>query len=745
MKRARMNLFGLLRFCFFLILCFEGRQCDDESLEAKMRLDPDISQFYSLIEGCQICNFTLMYEPLTVFAPINAAFQKLVGVPEDPDSLAQYHLTNIPKRIEQLGVSYTSINTRLPGGPPIWITISPGLYHDAVYINNARLLPKQSNIIGTKSQSRGSPFTQILHKIDEVLVPTRSSATSRAQVFNPNAWEFLENYESLIQGTHRVRNFRQKVQQYKRESIFRTEGGHTFFIPVDEGFANNRAGLIDDYIIDGHVIPREVLFTTPTKKDSPFPTLANSDNVIRVIISFTQEQRDKTIINYVKSHTLFGDGKHPQGVVLAEIVKANIPVKNGVIHLIHKPLMIVDSTIKELLQENMDYICNVGNVQRMENIWDETPKMISRFSRPNAYYPYDPRIRFDDEKDGGILNNFLNELNDLGPEGHSFLRTIERSQDVTLFAPCNSALDNEIVRSIKRDKQKYLEVLQMHVVVDNRLYVDTVIKENQHKVYQVPTLIKGKNLYFNVVTIGNNRTMTVEGGGVNATVIQPDLAAKNGIIHIIDRVLGVPYSTILEKVSTDPMLRKSYELGQAQQFNAQLNATNKKFTYFIPSNKAWQTARVMMPSAIKKLFMEDFSYHAFTTLQRHLVISDDVFTMERIKQLTKAKELNQTNRANLHEPLPISLPTLRGSLEIFVEERKDNSLQRNFGSAYVIHWEELRIPVFRPNVECTNGIIHVIDMPFLKKGDIVVSSSSLNTASLIGAALAVLFARLLAE
>lgn len=32
----------------------------------------------------------------------------------------------------------------------------------------------------------------------------------------------------------------------------------------------------------------------------------------------------------------------------------------------------------------------------MENIWDETPKTISRFSRPNAYYPYDPRIRFDD-------------------------------------------------------------------------------------------------------------------------------------------------------------------------------------------------------------------------------------------------------------------------------------------------------------------------------------------------------------
>lgn len=54
--------------------------------------------------------------------------------------------------------------------------------------------------------------------------------------------------------------------------------------------------------------------------------------------------------DYVKSHTLLGDGKHTQGVVLAEIVKANIPVKNGVIHLIHKPLMVVDSTVKNLLE-----------------------------------------------------------------------------------------------------------------------------------------------------------------------------------------------------------------------------------------------------------------------------------------------------------------------------------------------------------------------------------------------------------
>lgn len=53
----------------------------------------------------------------------------------------------------------------------------------------------------------------------------------------------------------------------------------------------------------------------------------------------------------------------------------------------------------------------------------------------------------------------------------------------------------------------------------------------------------------------------------------------------------------------------TYQLGRQQQFNAQLNETNKKFTYFVPRNIAWQNAKVEMPSAIKKLFMPDFAYH----------------------------------------------------------------------------------------------------------------------------------------
>lgn len=73
---------------------------------------------------------------------------------------------------------------------------------------------------------------------------------------------------------------------------------------------------------------------------------------------------------------------------------------------------------------------------------------------------------------------------------------------------------------------------------------------------QVPTAAARRNLYFNILTDRDGRkTVTVEGGGVNATIIQADVAQLNGYVHIIDRVLGIPYATVYEKLRTDPMLK----------------------------------------------------------------------------------------------------------------------------------------------------------------------------------------------
>lgn len=58
---------------------------------------------------------------------------------------------------------------------------------------------------------------------------------------------------------------------------------------------------------------------------------------------------------YVKSNTMIGDSKHSTGVVMAEIVKGNIPVKNGVVHLIYRPLMVVDNSVKQFLEVRLTF------------------------------------------------------------------------------------------------------------------------------------------------------------------------------------------------------------------------------------------------------------------------------------------------------------------------------------------------------------------------------------------------------
>ena len=51
----------------------------------------------------------------------------------------------------------------------------------------------------------------------------------------------------------------------------------------------------------------------------------------------------------VRSNTIVGDRAHSRGMVVARILRGNIPVTNGVVHLIDKPLMVVAKTLHEYI------------------------------------------------------------------------------------------------------------------------------------------------------------------------------------------------------------------------------------------------------------------------------------------------------------------------------------------------------------------------------------------------------------
>ena len=56
----------------------------------------------------------------------------------------------------------------------------------------------------------------------------------------------------------------------------------------------------------------------------------------------------------VESHTVKGNRHHTRQKVIANVVKANIPVSNGIVHFIDKPLVIVKNPLLDYLKQEED-------------------------------------------------------------------------------------------------------------------------------------------------------------------------------------------------------------------------------------------------------------------------------------------------------------------------------------------------------------------------------------------------------
>ncbi|XP_062126776.1 fasciclin-1 isoform X2 [Drosophila sulfurigaster albostrigata] len=648
---------GALAALLLLCCCCFAPNAAVADLADKLRDDSELSQgtaktfrrimpvrFYSLLEQNPVANATLALRSCTIFVPTNEAFQRYKGTAQ-----VLYHMTTAAFSQSQLK---TSVTSDMEGNPPLYIT--NGRNGD-IYVNNARIIPSLSVELTNREGKR-----QVMHIIDEVLEPLTAKSSS-TEMNNMDAMQFMRVADQLNLGNRTLRTYRTQVTMAKKESLFESPGFHTFLVPIDEGFKHStRSGLVDAKVIDGHVIPNTVIFTAASEHDEPKTSAAFEDQ-IKVTVSFFKQKDGKM---YVKSNTFLGDAKHKEGVVLAEIVKANIPIKNGVVHLIHRPLMIIDTTVTQFLQDNGE---------------------------------------------NGALRKFYEVIMDAGG---GVLEGINNLSEVTILAPSNEAWNISSIDNIVRDRKKMTDILNMHIIKD-RLNVEKIRQKNANLIAQVPTVNNRTFLYFNVRGEGADTVVTVEGGGVNATVLQADVAQTNGFVHIIDRVLGVPHTTVLGKLQTDPMMSDTYRMGQFSHFNDQLNNTLRRYTYFVPRDKAWQKTELDYPSAHKKLFMRDFYYHSKNLLERHLVIADHAYTMKELVQMS----LTDT----------VVLQTFRDSLKVKIEEEAGH-LHDEYAShewtEYVILWNYKKINVYRPDVECTNGIIHVIDAPLLEEKDIVVSGGS---------------------
>ena len=90
---------------------------------------------------------------------------------------------------------------------------------------------------------------------------------------------------------------------------------------------------------------------------------------------------------------------------------------------------------------------------------------------------------------------------------------------------------------------------------------------------------------------------------MNASALESDIGTVNGVIHIIDRFLGIPHQTIAEKMMEDPLISHSWNLALSTRLRYMLEeeSPGKEYTFIVPSNIAWENVRRDFSSAFTSL------------------------------------------------------------------------------------------------------------------------------------------------
>ena len=230
------------------------------------------------------------------------------------------------------------------------------------------------------------------------------------------------------------------------------------------------------------------------------------------------------------------------------------------------------------------------------------------------------------------------------------------------------------LNELRNNRTKLEELLNLHVIEDT---VSTIEVRNGHKGPRIPSRARGI-LLFEVLNYGKrakfNITTECNTSGITT---QSDIAATNGIIHVIDRVLGEKTPNLFERLQSNHNFSKSLEFASKlnPNWNEQFTRNNSRFTYFAPDNNAWQNFRRNYPEDYENFERGQNLEQLRRILNSHLIINSE-YSFENLRAL------GPTHTA-------ASLVTIRANGSLV-----SGNITAN---------------VTNPNVHGQNGVIHGID------------------------------------
>lgn len=491
--------------------------------------------------------------PFTVFAPTNDAFTELLAQLDGFDSLSDFDtdeeraiLTTILTYHVVAGVAAKS--TDLTNGMTVETVQGENLVINldgGVFINDATEINAEV-LIADVEASNG-----VVHVINKVLLPQAIiDALNEGEMTNENG-----TLVDIVIATEPLSLLEAAVIKADLATTLSSEGPFTVFVPTDDAFVALLDILGDDYnsledfdteaeiallrnILLFHVITAEV--TSADLAAGNVPTAFEGNN-IAIIAS-----GDSFII---------GDASD----VNANITGVDIMASNGIAHTIDKVL---------LPQAAIDFVTS----RQLKTIVD------TAVATDDLSLLVDALI----QADTGLVAT----LNGEGP--------------FTVFAPTNAAFatllvalgdDFNSLADFDTDEEKALltKVLTYHVVAGAAAFSTDLTNG------QAIETVQGENV---TVALTDGGVQIMDATGTNANVALADVAASNGVVHVIDKVLlpqevldilaAMSLKTIVDTaIATDDLSVLVDALIQANAGLVETLNSDGPFTVFAPTNAAF--------------------------------------------------------------------------------------------------------------------------------------------------------------
>ncbi len=488
----------------------------------------------------------------TVFAPTNSAFEALLEGLDGYDSLEDFDtaeekalLATILKYHVVSGIAAKS--TDLSDGQAIGTLQGEDVTIDldgGVFIEDATM-DKAEVTLANVEASNG-----VVHLIDKVLLPQEI-----IDALNGDGGMDAKNLVEIVVETEALSILEAAVIKAGLVETLSSEGPFTVFAPTDDAFVALLGALGDDYNgLDDFDTDAEMMLLTDILL---YHVIAGAEVKAADLAEGSVETAlAGNAIDVIASGDTFVIGDASE--VDANITATDIMASNGVAHTIDKVL---------LPQSAIDFVASLSlkTIVEIAVETDDLSLLVGALQQADA----------------GLVETLSGEgpFTVFAPTNDAFVALLEALGD-----DYNSLADFDT----EDEKALLVKVLTYHVVAGAAAFAADLSNG------QMIQTVQGENVGINI----KNGTVHVEDAtDTNASVVIPDVAASNGVVHVINKVLlpqevldllNPPTPNIVGLAQSVPDLSLLVDaLIQADAGLVDVLSSEGPFTVFAPTNAAF--------------------------------------------------------------------------------------------------------------------------------------------------------------